>query len=103
MSEPTKTGLPETIGRILAPIAAAVAPIIAERLARELRENLPGIVDQLADRVIERLPDLSHLDEAIVALIKGAIPDLGKLDQIDDILRAAIREAFNSLPFPFKF
>ncbi|QFG09285.1 hypothetical protein SEA_EFRA2_102 [Mycobacterium phage Efra2] len=91
--------LPETIGRILAPVGAAMAPIIAERLAQELREFKAEAIDALIEAVKERLPDLSDLDDDVLALIKGAVPDL---DQLDDRLRAAIRDLLGGLPFPFK-
>uniref|UniRef100_A0AAU8GPN1 Uncharacterized protein n=1 Tax=Mycobacterium phage Pharb TaxID=3136626 RepID=A0AAU8GPN1_9VIRU len=72
---------PETIGRILAPVAEVAAPIIAEKLAAKFDEKLPEIVDQVLDRLLPKLPDLSKLDDQVVAII---------------------RAAFNALPFPFK-
>ncbi|AEK09907.1 hypothetical protein SEA_HURRICANE_96 [Mycobacterium phage Hurricane] len=72
---------PETIGKILAPAAAVIAPVLADKLAEKFDEKLDEIVDRVLDRLLPKLPDLSKLD---------------------DLVEAAIRGAFNALPFPFK-
>ncbi|ASR85298.1 hypothetical protein I5H06_gp06 [Mycobacterium phage SirPhilip] len=70
--------------KILEAIAAAAAPIIAERLAQELRDALPEIAEHLVDAVIGKLPDMAHLDEALIA-----------------VLNTALSEVTKNLPFPF--
>ncbi|WNM69036.1 hypothetical protein SEA_TRIBLETROUBLE_95 [Mycobacterium Phage TribleTrouble] len=72
---------PETIGKILAPAAEIIAPVLADKLAEKFDEKLDQIVDRVLDRLLPKLPDLSKLDDQVVA---------------------AIRAAFNALPFPFK-
>ncbi|QFG11514.1 hypothetical protein I5G87_gp90 [Mycobacterium phage Ekdilam] len=98
---------PETVGKILAPIAAAVAPIIADRLAQEARKALPELAEHLADKILGRLlPGLPHLDQIDDTIRRGlrdgfaSIPDLP--GDFDDRLKRVIRDVFNGLPFPFK-
>ncbi|QAX95640.1 hypothetical protein I5H03_gp006 [Mycobacterium phage Nibb] len=86
------------IPKILAAIATAAAPIIAERLAQELRDALPELADHLVDAVLAKLPDLSNLDEELLA----KLPDLNLLaPAVIELLRTALRELFKGLPFPF--
>lgn len=87
----------ERIGTIIEKLFGPLGDRIADRIAAHLESKLPDLSD-LDEQIVAKLPDLSHLPDQVaeaVTEVIGIIPNLvtrlipgGKAPVVDDILGA---------------